>query len=223
MATLRTTTAIISLSFLALGGVASAYERQLTPRQIREAYFAGKDNSPRSAELFKDYARTFPVPEKGMHIERIALTTPFKAVADRARTQADYNPVQAEADYKQQGPPLSVEVTVWLTPNFPAHTPYSFPAHTPYSFPVAGPVLFRDPDFWKLLDVQVVQGGKVEPLSRTGQAVYDCPDSGPCWLRGAILTLTYDPDKIASRAVRVRVQPPEGPAVEAEFDLSRLR
>ena len=206
---------LLLAAWLAAALCLSAYERQLTPRQIREAYFAGKDSASRSAELFKDYVRTFPVPEKGMHIERIALTTPFKAIADRARTQADYNPVQAEADYKQQGPPLTVEVTVWLTPNFPAHTPYTFP--------VAGPILFRDPDFWKLLDVQVVQGGKVEPLSRTGQPIYDCPDSGPCWLRGAVLTLTYDPDKIASRAVRVLVRAPEGPSIEAEFDLSRLR
>ena len=201
--------------FLASLSSAPAYERQLTPRQIREAYFAGKDNSPQAAELFKDYARTFPVPAKGMHIERIALTTPFKAVADRARSQSDYNPVQAEADYREQGPPLTVEVTVWLTPNYPAHTPYAFP--------VAGPVLFRDPDFWKQLDVQLVQGGKVEPLVRTGKPIYDCPESGPCWLRGAILTLTYDPDKVASRVVRVQVRPLEGPSVEAEFDLSRLR
>ena len=192
-----------------------AYERQLTPRQIREAYFAGKDSSSRSAELFKDCVRTFPVPEKGMHIERITLTTPFKAVADRARTQADYNPVQAEADYKQKGPPLTVEVTIWLTPNFPAHTPYSFP--------VAGPVLFRDPDFWKQVDVQLVQEGKLEPLSRTGQPIYNCTDSGPCWLQGAVLTLTYDPDKVASRTVRVLVQAPETAGVEAQFDLSRLR
>ena len=192
-----------------------AYERQLTPRQIREAYFAGKDSSPRSAELFKDYVRTFPVPEKGMHIKRITLITPFKAVADRARTQADYNPVQAEADYKQQGPPLTVEVTVWLTPTAPAHTPYTFVG--------VGPVLFRDPDFWKQLEVQLVQGGEVEPLSRRGQPIYNCPEGGLCWLQGAVVTLTYDPDKVASRTVRLRVRPPEGSAVEAEFDLSRLR
>ncbi len=193
-----------------------AYERQLTPRQIREAYFLGKDNSPQADDLFKNYVRAFPVPEKGMHIERIALITPFKAVADRARSQWDYNPVQAEADYQQKGPPLSLEVTLWLTPTSPAHTPYN-------AYVGVGPVLFRDPDFWKQLEVKLVQGGEVEPLSRRGQPIYSCPEVGLCWVQGAVVTLTYDPDKVASRPVRVRVRPPEGAAVEAEFDLSRLR
>lgn len=212
----RPAKAVAALAFfLASLSSAPAYERQLTPRQIREAYFLGKDKSPQATDLFKEYVHTFPVPEKGMHIERITLTTPFKAVADRARSQWDYNPVQAEADYQQQGPPLTVEVTIWLTPTSPAHTPYTFIG--------VGPVLFRDPDFWKQLEVQLVQGGKVEPLARSGQPIYNCPEAGLCWVQGAVVTLTYDPDKVASRAVRVRVRPPEGSAVEAEFDLSRLR
>ncbi len=202
--------------FLASLSSAPAYERQLTPRQIREAYFLGKDKSPQTADLFKEYVRTFPLPEKGMHIERISLTTPFKAVADRARSQSGYNPVQAEADYRQQGPPLSLEVTLWLTPTSPAHSPYN-------AYVGVGPVLFRDPDFWKQLEVKLVQGGEVEPLSRTGLPIYNCPEGGLCWVQGAVVTLTYDPDKVASRAVRVRVRPPAGAAVEAEFDLSRLR
>lgn len=209
-----------ALALLALvagtGLDALTYERQLTSRQIREAYFLGKDTTFRGEQFLKDYVRTFPVPQRGLHVGRIALATPFKAMVDRARSAPDgYNPLKAEEEYQQAPPPVTVEVTLWLTPSFPAHTPYTVPA--------LGPVGFQDPDFWKGVEVRLEQEGEVEPLSRSGRPLYNCDVNGPCWLVGAVVTLSYDPDQVASRPTEVHVLPPDGPAAKAEFDLGRLR
>src|SRR3972149_1848631 len=80
---------------LVLGGVlgVQAYERELNPRSLREAWFLGKDTTFRSEQFYKDYSKTFPVPETGVHVERIEIVTPFKELADRARRAPDaYNP-----------------------------------------------------------------------------------------------------------------------------------
>lgn len=206
----------VGMLLLGAGALAHAYERQLTSRQIREAYFLGKDTTFHSEQFLKDYVRTFPVPERGLHVGRIALATPFKAIVDRARSAPDgYNPIKAEEEYKQSPPALSVEVTVWLTPSFPAHTPYTVPA--------LGPVGFRDPDFWKAVEVRLEQQGEVEPMARAGRPLYNCDVNGPCWLVGAVITLSFDPEEVASRPASIHVLPPDSPAVETEFDLSRLR
>lgn len=195
---------------------ATAYERELTPRHVREAFFLGHDVEFRLQAFLKDYAVTFPVPERGPHVQRIELNTPFKEMVDRARRSPDgYNAVKAEDDYRQQPPLLTVEVTFLLTP--------TYPAHTPYGFPLIGPVSFRDPDFWQDVQIHLEQQGEVEPLLRTGRPLYSCNDTGGCWLTGAVITVSYDPEKIASRSARIVVLPPDGAPVEAEFDLGRLR
>ena len=216
---------------LVLGGVlgVQAYERELNPRSLREAWFLGKDTTFRSEQFYKDYSKTFPVPETGVHVERIEIVTPFKEMTDRARRAPDgYNPVQAEADYNKQAPPLVVRVRLELTASYPGHTPINQPIHL-------GPVFLRDPDFWREFEVRLEQAGEIEPVGVRGEPSYFCPTPDatiaiypppprpPCWLAGADVYLAYDPEKVASRAVRVIVVTPDGQEVQAEFDLSKLR
>lgn len=196
---------------------APAYERQLDPRSLRDAYFLGKDSTFRSEKFYQDYVRTYPLPKQGVHVERIEMVTPFKEMVERARRAPDgYNPVQAEADYRRQAPPLAVKVTLDLTPTFPAHTSYTIPVFL-------GPIAFRDPDFWKEFEFHLVQAGEVTPLAVRNEPFYSCPDLGTCWLAGTVVTLTYDTDQVASRPTRIQVVTPDGQRVEAEFDLSQLR
>src|SRR3972149_9149744 len=115
---------------LVLGGVlgVQAYERELNPRSLREAWFLGKDTTFRSEQFYKDYSKTFPVPETGVHVERIEIVTPFKEMADRARRAPDgYNPVQAEADYKKEAPPLQVKVRLPPPPGLSGGPPPTRP------------------------------------------------------------------------------------------------
>src|SRR3972149_6269548 len=202
---------------LVLGGVlgVQAYERELNPRSLREAWFLGKDTTFRSEQFYKDYSKTFPVPETGVHVERIEIVTPFKEMADRARRAPDgYNPVQAEADYKKEAPPLQVKVRLVLTPDFPGHTTYTRPIHV-------GPIYLRDPDFWRGFEFHLEQAGEVEPVVVRGEPFYSGGEYS--LLAGADVYLVYDPEKVASRPARVVVQTPAGQEVQAEFDLAKLR
>lgn len=196
--------------------VAPAYERALTSRSLRQAYFLGKDTSFRAEKVLKDYVQTLPLPQRGVHVERIELVTPFKEMVDRARRAPDgYNPVQAEADYRRQPPPLVVKVTLRLTPTFPAHTPYTIPAFQP--------IIFRDADFWQAFDIHVVQRGDIAPDARRGRPLYSCDFLSGCWLAGAVVTLEFDPERVASRPAHVYVFTPDGQQVKAKFDLARMR
>jgi len=214
----RTEAALAVLALLLSAGLAArAYERELDSRQLREAYFLGRDTTFRLEHFLKDYERLLPMPEKGVHVERIALATPFKEMVDRARRAPDgYNPLKAEEGYKHTPPALTVEVTFKLTPTYPAHTPYTLPAF--------GPIAFRDADFWQDFSFHLVQADEeILPLALRSRPLYNCDVYGGCWLTGAVVTVVFDPEKVASRPARIYVLTPDGQQVEAEFDLDRLR
>jgi hypothetical protein len=223
----RIVVALVAALALALAG--EAYERELNPRSLRDAWFLGKDTTFRSESFYKDYVKTLPLPKTGVHVARIEIITPFKEMVDRAQRALDgYNPVQAEADYKKAAPPLRVKVRLELTPSYPAHTPITLPIHL-------GAVYIRDADFWREFEVRLEQAGEVAPVGVRGEPSYFCPEPDatiaiyppppkpPCWLAGADVYLAYDPEKVASRSVRVIVVTPDGQEVQAEFDLSKLR
>jgi hypothetical protein len=210
--------AVLAGALALLGGAlgVSAYERELRPDLLREGYYLGK-NDKRYEEFARDYVKTFPLPEEGIHIERIEVRTPFKEMVDRARRAADgYSPITAEAEYSQAPPPLVVEVTLKLTPSFPAHTPYTLPVSV-------GPILVRDSNFWQDFDVHLVQRGEIEPRVRFGRPLYSCDSFGSCWLIGAEVTYEFDVDQVASRPATVVVHSPDGQELEAEFELDRLK
>ena len=193
-----------------------AYERELRPDLLREGYYLGKSDK-RYEEFARGYAKTFPVPKEGIHIERIEVRTPFKEIVDRARRAADgYSPVTAESEYKEHPPSLIVEVTLRLTPSFPAHTPYTLPIHI-------GTILVRDANFWQDFDVHLVQRGDIEPRARSGRPLQSCDVSGACWLVGAVVSYEFDVDQVASRPATVVVLSPDGQQLEADFELDRLR
>jgi len=213
----RGTKRVLALAaLLGVGLGAQAYARELGRSSIREAVFLGK-NQTRSAAFLRDYIHTLPVPEKGVHVEQIEISTPFKQVVLKSRSsQGGYNPVAAVDEVERQPPPVAVEVTLKLTPSFPAHTPYT----SPVAF---GAVEFRDPNFWREFQIEVAQQGKLEPRGVQGRPLYSCTVEGPCWLVGAVVTLEFDPAEVASRATRVVVATPDGQRVETEFDLGKLR
>ncbi len=203
---------------LLLGGAVGvwAYERELRPDLLREGWYLGRSDK-RYEEFARGYSKTFPVPKEGIHIERVEVRTPFKEMVDRARRAADgYSPVTAEAEYKEQPPPLVIEVTLKLTPSFPAHTPYTLPIYV-------GPIYVRDSNFWQDFDVHLVQRGDIEPRARSGRPLYSCDSFGGCWLVGAQVAYEFDVDQVASRPATVVVLSPDGQRLEAEFELDRLK
>jgi len=214
---MRSRIVVTAMAALALALAAGAYERELNSRSLRDAWFLGKDTTFRSEGFYKDYVKSFPLPKTGVHVARIEIITPFKEMVDRARTAPDgYNPVQAEADYNKQAPPLVVRVRLELTASYPGHTPITLPIQL-------GPVYVRDADFWRGFEVRLEQAGEIEPVGVRGEPIYSSSTYGGSWLVGADIYLAYDPEKVASRAVRVIVVTPDGQEVQAEFDLGKLR
>lgn len=215
---MRAPASVVVLGCLVCAGLAAhAYERELNSRQLREAYFLGRDTTFRLEKFLQDYERQLPMPDKGVHVERIALATPFKEMVDRARRAPDgYNPLKAEEGYKQTPPALTVDVTLKLTPGLPAHSPYRIPNFQP--------VLFRDPDFWQDFSFHLVQAEeKILPLLLRGRPLYLCSADGGCWLTGAVVTAVFDPQKVVSAPTRAIVLTPDGQQVETQFDLAHLR
>lgn len=208
---------LAALLALALGGhSAQAYDRELTSRQLREAYFLGKDTTFKLEGFLKEYVQELPVPEEGVHVQRVAVATPFKQMVDRSRHAAPgYGPMKAEAQYREEPPPLTVEVTLYLTPGYPAHSPYTIPTF--------GPVGFRDPDFWQGFSIQLEQRGEIPKVAYYGRPLYNCGAFGGCWLVGAVVTAAYDPEQVASQPTTVVITGPTGQREEVEFDLGKLR
>jgi hypothetical protein len=204
-----------------------AFERNLSSYRIREAVFLGMNAPDELTPFLQDYVKTFPVPETGLHIERIEISTPFKQIVDRTRhSPTSYSALQAEEDYRAQPERIRAKIRIWLT--------VTEPAHSPYTLPTFGPIYLRDPEFHNSIGVELWQAGEIEPLERQGAPIYFCQDgygvwvrspvAGPgCWLKGAEIELSYDPDQVASRPTHVVVFTPDGQELEAEFDLGRLQ
>jgi len=206
--------AVLGLALAALSAL--AYDRELNSQQLREAYFLGKDTTFKQEEFLKDYVLELPVPDEGVHVQRVAIATPFKQMVDRSRLAPQgYSPMKAEDQYREEPPPITVEVTLYLTP--------AYPAHTPYTIPTFYPVYFRDPDFWGQFTIQLEQRGEVSQAATYGRPLYSCDEFGGCWLTGAVVTAVYDPDQVASQPALVVITGPGGQRQEVEFDLSRLR
>jgi hypothetical protein len=207
----------VALLALALSGLsAQAYDRELNSRQLREAYFLGKDTTFKLEDFLKEYLQELPVPEEGVHVQQVAIATPFKQMVDRSRRASPgYSPMKAEDQYREEPPPLTVEVTLYLTPGYPAHSPYTIPTFDP--------VVFRDPDFWQGFSVQLEQRGEIPQAAYYGRPLYDCDAFGGCWLVGAVVTAAYDPEQVASQPTTVVITGPTGQQEEVEFDLAKLR
>jgi hypothetical protein len=64
----------VALLALALSGLsAQAYDLELNSRQLREAYFLGKDTTFKLEDFLKEYLQELPVPEEGVHVQQVAI------------------------------------------------------------------------------------------------------------------------------------------------------
>ncbi len=78
---------------------ALAFHKHLTPEQVREAYFIGRDQNHRDA-FFAAYTHAPQQPNSGPNVQSIEFWTPYQQVALRARNAGfDYFPPDAEEDY----------------------------------------------------------------------------------------------------------------------------
>lgn len=80
-----------------------------------------------------------------------------------------------------------------------------------------------DADFWRDVSVGLVQREHMAATSVSGEPIYSSDETGGGGLLGANIYAQFSVAGVHSEPLQVEVVPPEGPAVHARFDLSKLR
>jgi hypothetical protein len=96
-----------------------AFHRHLSPEQVHEAYFVGRDQHHRDA-FFAAYVHQPQQPDTGPNVQIIEFRTPYEQVAIRSRDNSwsNYSPSDAEHDYESLSPEVIVRVLIYETQTF---------------------------------------------------------------------------------------------------------
>jgi hypothetical protein len=110
---------------------------------------------------------------------------------------------------------------IQFTKSYPAVIPQQTGSRSGSTTPA---LTVRPSDFWKSFRAQVSVGDRiVEPADFTGKPNYVCDENNNCGLVGATLFMEFPAEDLNADLVTVRVLPPEGSEVVAEFAAGRLR
>lgn len=114
-----TRTALLLLLCALIAPPALAFHDHLSPEQVRDAYFIGRDQNHRDA-FFANYAHSPQLPDTGPDVASIEFRTPYEQVAIRARDNQwrNYFPPDAEKDYEGHPAEVIVCVLIYETPTF---------------------------------------------------------------------------------------------------------
>jgi len=200
-----------------------AFQSPLSDESVREAYFLGQRHDGSFEGLVEKSTRRFPVPKTGPYVSSVMLATPFVSAAQLSNNYiGNYSAQQAELDHRGAGKEIvKITVEIQLTETYGQ---FFAPAKA-NSRSGSAPVLIPRPDdFWRDFQMHIFNGDQA--LSNSvyhGRPKYSCGDYGPCILIGATLTFEFAADAFSADAASIRVDPPEGEPVIAEFDLGRLR
>ncbi|HME10777.1 MAG TPA: hypothetical protein VKG25_27220 [Bryobacteraceae bacterium] len=98
---LRFTIALGIAALLLVQAPLSAFESQLSPEAIRQAYFLGQRNDETTASFFAPYFRVLPAPNNGPYIAEVEIYTPYSQLIETSRRRSmGYSVQQAELDYR---------------------------------------------------------------------------------------------------------------------------
>ena len=201
--------ACLLATLLAAPYPAAAFDSPMSDTAVREAYFLGQRRDDTLARFFDKYTRHLPPPKSGPAITAITFLTPFALVAQRSSQQGVYSAQQAEIDHRNQGE--SVRVVVQF-----AYLDVANSASNGYTY--------HPNAFWKDFNFQMLDEHRlVKPVSSDADPIYSCSPEGGCLLTGATLTFAFLPEDFSSDTATVRVIPPNGDALDVDFDLSALR
>ncbi len=115
-----TRTAALALLLCAfLAPPALAFHDHLSPEQVREAYFIGRDQNQRDA-FFAKYVHSPQLADTGPDVASIEFQTPYEQVALRARDNvwSNYFPPDAEQDYESHPSEVIVRILIYETQTF---------------------------------------------------------------------------------------------------------
>jgi hypothetical protein len=200
-----------------------AFQSPLSEESVREAYFLGQRHDGSLEGLVEKSTQRFAAPKNGPYISSVRFVTPFVSAAQLSSSYVgNYSAQQADLDHRQAGKEIvRITVEIQLTE---AYGQFIAPAKANSRSSSASVLIPRPPDFWRDFRVQIFNGDQA--LSNSvyhGSSNYSCGDYGSYILTGATLTFEFPADVFSDDAASVRVDPPEGEPVIADFDLGRLR
>ena len=203
----------------------SAYEAQLTPAALHDAYVLGQRNDQETAAFLTPYVRQLTDRAADPHIGEIEILTPFAQVVDQSRTlTSGYSEQQAAQDYHQRENTIVVRVLIMLPAAYPKDQSNPATAASSSSSADQNSAL-RPENFWQNFRFTLKQHGKVIPTrSIHNKPVHSTPTpDAPAVLDGATVWLEYDAKDVASEETTIEVITPESKTISAVFDLKKLR
>ena len=209
-------------------GDAPAYDAQLAPAALHDAYVLGQRNDQATAAFLGPYLKQLTDRAADPHIAEIEILTPFAQVVDRSRTlTSGYSEPQAAQEYHQRGDTIQVRVFLMLPTAYPkdqSNPATNSSAPSPSSSADQNSAL-RPENFWQNFRFTLKQHGKVIPTrSIHNKPVHSTPTpDAPGVLDGATVWLEYDAKDVASEETTIEVITPESKTISAVFDLRKLR
>jgi hypothetical protein len=218
--TLRRVAPPFVISALLLCQPLFAFQTPLSDTAVREAYFLGQRHDQSVSDFFAKYAKTLPFPSSGPYISTIRFLTPYAQVVSLSGNRTGgYSAQQAEREHNVGAETVIVSVDIYFTDSYGPFL--ATPANSRSGSPAG--LIPRSSGFWQDFDVWAISDSHtLTPLDTSGQPIYNCSESG-CSLNGATITLTFPASKFPSDSVTVNVIPPEGDAVNVDFDLTSFR
>jgi hypothetical protein len=214
---------VIVAAMMLLAQPLFAFQSPLSDESVREAYFLGQRHDGSLESLVEKSTRRFPSPKNGPYISSVMFVTPFVSAAQLSSSYVgNYSAQQAELDHRVAGKEIvKITVEIQLTESYGQ---FITPANSNSRSSSASSLIQRPHDFWRDFRVQIFNGDQALSNSNYhGSSNYSCGDYGACVLTGATLTFEFPADAFSGDAASVRVQPPEGELVTADFDLGGMR
>jgi hypothetical protein len=207
-------------------GTSAAYETPLTPSGLHEAYILGKRNDQATANFLNPYLKQIAEGSQVPHIAQIEILTPFAQVVDLSRSfTSGYSEEQAAREYHQRGDTVVLRIALMLPAAYPKPelAPDQPPAPPQQSPPANAPLLPEN--FWQNFRFEMKQHGKtIASRSIRNKPIYSTPTKDtPAVLDGETVWLEYDAKDVTSDEIAVEVTTPDSKAINATFDLKKLR
>jgi hypothetical protein len=201
--------ALVLTACVALPRAAWAFAHRLSPEQVREAYFLGRDVEARH-KFFDRYIHLLRVHETGLDVHLIEFRTPYELVALRSQKHwANYDVLDAEQDFAKHPDEVVIRVLICDTPMF------QFPQR---SFLAPGkPAAWGPKDFFSEFSFRVSQAAPIEPERRKLSSPLACSNSG------AEVLLYFKADQFAPGELKIDVTEPYGNTYTTTFDLDQLK
>jgi len=113
------TIALPLLLCAAVAPAALAFHHHLSPEDVRNAYFIGRDPNRQDA-FFSKYLHTPQLPDTGPDVACIEFRTPYEQIAIRSRDSnlSNYFPPDAQQDYETHPREVIVRVLIYATQTF---------------------------------------------------------------------------------------------------------